>query len=163
MLDSMLRWYDLAVRNVLANLAHPFLLIFRLYFGYQFFLAGKGKLGNIEGVTRFFDSLGIPAPGFHAYLVGGLEMFGGLLLLVGLGSRLIAAPLSVSMVVAYLTADKEAVAGLFTNPGPFLSADPYNFLLTSLLVLIFGPGLFSLDALARRFVDKKREVAKGAG
>ena len=56
-----------------------------------------------------------------------------------------------------MTADKEAVSALFSNPDLFLGADPYNFLLTSLLVLIFGPGLFSLDAIVRRIVDKKLE------
>lgn len=162
MFDSLIKWYDLGTRKILSNLSHPLLLIFRLYFGYQFFLAGKGKLANIEGVTRFFDGLGIPAPGFHAYLVGGLEMVGGLLLIVGLGSRLISIPLSFAMIVAYLTADKEAVSALFSNPELFLSAEPYNFLLTSLLVLIFGPGLISLDAIVRRFVDRRSETCSGA-
>lgn len=162
MLDLLVRWYDLASKRILSNLSHPFLLVFRFYFGYQFFLAGRGKLGNIEGVTRFFDSLGIPAPAFHAYFVGGLEMVGGLLLLVGLGSRLVAFPLSIAMVVAYVTADREAVSALFSEPELFLSADPYNFLLTSLLVLIFGPGLFSLDGLVRRFVDRKMKASAPA-
>jgi putative oxidoreductase len=161
MLGKLTTWYDFGTKKILVHLSHPFLLVFRLYFGYQFFLAGKGKLANIEGVTRFFDSLGIPAPGFHAYFVGGLEMVGGLLLLVGLASRLIAIPLAFSMVVAYLTADKEAVSVLFSNPDLFLAADPYNFLLTSLLVVIFGPGLISLDAVVRKWVDKKT-AADGA-
>jgi putative oxidoreductase len=155
MLGRLLHWYDIATKRVLAALSHPFLLAFRLYFGYQFFLAGKGKLGNIEGVTRFFDSLGIPAPGFHAYFVGGLEMVGGVLLMVGLGSRLTAIPLSIAMVVAYLTADRDAVAALLTDPELFLGAAPWNFLVTSLMVAIFGPGLFSLDALARRVVARR--------
>ena len=65
MLESLVKWYDFGTKKILSNLSHPFLLVFRLYFGYQFFLTGKGKLGNIEGVTRFFDGLGIPAPGFQ--------------------------------------------------------------------------------------------------
>ena len=155
MLESLLKWYDVVTKTVFSNLSHPFLLVFRLYFGYQFFLTGSGKLGNVEGVARFFESLGIPAPGFHAYFVGGLEMVGGVLLILGLGSRLIAIPLSVSMVVAYLTADREAVSALFSNPDLFLAAEPYNFLLTSLIVLIFGPGLISLDSLVRTLVERR--------
>lgn len=155
MLGRLLDWYDFATKKVLAGLSHPLLLAFRLYFGYQFFLAGKGKLGNIEGVTRFFDGLGIPAPGLHAYFVGGLELVGGILLMVGLGSRLAAIPLSIAMVIAYVTADRDAVAALLTDPELFLDAAPWNFLVTSLLVAILGPGLFSLDALVRRAVDRR--------
>jgi putative oxidoreductase len=95
----------------------------------------------------------------HAYFVGGLELVGGLLLVVGLGSHLVAVPLSIAMAVAYATADKEAVSALLGEPELFLSADPCNFLLTSLLVLIFGPGLFSLDALVRRLLDRDAEVS----
>ncbi len=59
------------------------LLILRLYWGWQFFRTGLGKLQNIERVIAFFTSLGIPAPAVNAYFVGTLEMVGGLLLLKG--------------------------------------------------------------------------------
>jgi uncharacterized membrane protein YphA (DoxX/SURF4 family) len=44
-----------------------FLLALRLYFFWQLFLTGKGKLSNIGRVSEFFASLGIPLPLLNAY------------------------------------------------------------------------------------------------
>src|SRR5216683_7295041 len=76
-------------------LQSPFLLAVRLYWGWQFAQTGWGKLTNIGKVVNFFTDLGIPAPVLNAYFVSGLEFAGGLLLLLGLGSRLIALPLTI--------------------------------------------------------------------
>jgi putative oxidoreductase len=70
-----------------AALQSPFLLLLRLYFFWQLFLTGKGKLANIGKVSEFFASLGIPLPTLNAYFVGSLECFGSLLLIIGLGSQ----------------------------------------------------------------------------
>jgi putative oxidoreductase len=105
--------------------------------------AGWGKLHDIGKVIGFFTELGIPAPVLNAYFVSALEFAGGLLLVVGLGSRLIALLLAVDMIVAYITADREALFSIISNPDKFTAAAPYTFLFASLLVLIFGPGLFS--------------------
>jgi putative oxidoreductase len=43
------------------------------------------------------------------------------------------------MVVAFLTADGEALLSFFSNPGKFYGAAPYTFLFAALLILIFGP------------------------
>jgi putative oxidoreductase len=56
------------------------------------------------------------------------------------------------MLVAYLTADREALQSVFSNPGKFYGADPYTFLFAALLVLIFGPGWFALDTWIVRLV-----------
>ena len=130
----------------------PFLLLVRLYWGWQFMQTGWGKLHNLEHVTQFFTSLGIPAPGPTAVFVGCVELFGGLLLAVGLVSRLTGLMLTVNMLVAYITADHEALFSILSNPGKFYGADPYTFLFAALLVLIFGPGYFALDTwFGRRF------------
>lgn len=135
---------------VLTQLQHPFILIFRLYWGWQFFVSGRGKFGNIEMVSGFFRDLAIPLPLASAYLVATVEMVGGLLLLLGLGSRLAAIPLAVTMVVALLTAHREALLGLVSDPDKFMAQEPYPFLVAVLIVMIFGPGIFSLDCLIRR-------------
>jgi len=135
-------------------LQSPLLLAVRLYWGWQFFQAGWGKLGNIPKVIGFFTSLGIPLPAVNAYFVSGLECVGGILLFLGLGSRLIALPLAFDMVVAYLTADREALHAVFSDPGKFYNADPFTFLMASLIVLAFGGGLFSLDYLIARWYKK---------
>lgn len=135
-----------------SNLQSPFLLAVRLYWGWQMAQTGWGKLQDLEKVTTFFASLGIPAPALNAYFVSTLEFAGGILLLAGLGSRLIALPLAIDMVVAYITADREALLSVFSDPDKFYAAAPYTFLIASLLIFIFGPGKFSIDAFvaARR-------------
>jgi putative oxidoreductase len=141
--------------NLLSKLQSPFLLILRLYWGWQFFLAGKGKLMNLDRTAGFFQSLNIPMPKLNAIMAGSTECFGGLLLLLGLGSRIITVPLAFTMLVAYWTADRDKVTGIFQNPDAFVTAAPFLFLLTVLIVLIFGPGKFSVDALISKRGDRQ--------
>jgi len=54
------------------------------------------------------------------------------------------------MVVAYLTADRDKVTGIFQNPDAFVTAAPFLFLFAALIVLVFGPGKLSADALIGR-------------
>lgn len=131
-----------------------FLLVIRLYWGWQFFLTGKGKLANLEKLTEFFQSLGIPLPHLQAILAGTTECVGGLLLLVGFASRLIAIPLGTILIVAYLTADIEVVKNLFNDPDKFLAADEFLFFYGIILVLLFGPGKLSIDWLIKRLTTK---------
>lgn len=145
-----------------------FLLAVRLYWGWQLATNGWGKLHNLSGVTQFFASLGLPAPGPTAVFVASFELIGGILLAVGLFSRITALGIVLDMLVAYLTADREALLAFFSNPGKFYAADPYTFLFAALLVLIFGSGKFSLDALFGRGVglpekrdDVRRNVLQG--
>jgi putative oxidoreductase len=118
--------------------------------------AGWGKLHDIGKVIGFFTELGIPAPVLNAYFVSALEFAGGLLLAAGVGSRLIALLLAVDMIVAYITADRQALFAVISDPDKFTAAAPYTFLFASLLVLIFGPGRFSLDTLLTRRRDARR-------
>ena len=126
------------------------LLLIRLYWGWGFFQTGKGKLMDLEKPTEFFQSLGIPFPHTQAILVGTTECVGGLLLLLGLASRVISIPLTILLVVAYLTADLEIAKNIFNNPDKFLAADEFLFLFAVVLVLVFGPGKFSIDWIVRR-------------
>jgi len=135
---------------VATGLQPIFLLVIRLYWGWQFFQTGWGKLMDIPKVTAFFESLGIVAPAFNAVLAGCSECFGGLLLLPGLGSRFITIPLLTTMTVAYLTADLDKVKHIFAEPDKFVTADPFLFLLAALIVFLFGPGRLSLDGTLSR-------------
>lgn len=153
-LDLTRRAYELFVTA--ANLLQsPLLLALRLYFFWQLFLTGKGKLSNIGKVIDFFTGLGIPAPGLNAYFVSSLECFGGLLLIIGLASRPLALMVTISMCVAYLTSEQKAVATFFSDSDNFVQAAPFPYLLTALIVLAFGPGLISIDALLKRVIGKK--------
>lgn len=140
--------------TLVSYLQSPLLLAVRLYWGWQFAQTGWGKLHNIDRITGLFASLNIPFPAANAHFVSGLEFFGGILLILGLGSRLVGFLLTCNMLVAYWTADHEALVSIFSDPGKFYVADPYTFLFASLMILIFGAGLFSLDALlAKRFKE----------
>jgi putative oxidoreductase len=142
--------------SVLASyLQSPFLLAVRLYWGWQFAQSGWGRLHHISQATSFFASLNLPFPHATVVLISSLEFVGGILLVIGLASRLTGLLLAGDMFVAYLTADREALSSIFSDPGKFYGADPYTFLFAALIVLIFGAGLFSVDAwLSRRYQDR---------
>ncbi len=150
--------YGLAIK-IGTWLQSVFLLIVRLYWGWQFFITGKGKLGSIDKVTGFFQSIGIPFPHLNAYLAGCTECFGGLLLLIGLGSRVTTLPLIFTMIIAYLTASPDAVHHLFAgDPDDFFKDDAFLFFYAAVIVFVSGPGLFSADGLIG-FLLKKRAAA----
>ena len=153
--------YDWFVK--IANfLQHPFLFAIRAYWGWLFLESGIGKFGHIDKVVSFFIDLGIPAPTLNAYFNASLETIGGILLILGLASRLIAVPLLINMIVAYISADREAFTSFFSESGKFFGADPFPFLLVSLLILIFGPGWLALDTLVAFWWKKRRSPASAA-
>ena len=124
-----------------------FLLAVRLYWGWQFMGTGWGKLHSLPKVTAFFASLGIPFPGLNAPFVAVLEFAGGLLLILGLASRPVALLLTANMLVAFLTADREALFSALRDPDKFYAAAPYTFLFASVIILLFGAGALSLDRI----------------
>ena len=133
-----------------ATLQSPLLLVIRLYWGVAFAQTGWGKLMNLDRTAEFFGGLGLPLPKLNAIMAGATECGGGILLALGLFARPVSVPLIFTMLVAYATADKEALLAIATDPEQFLSAAPFLFLLASLLVLAFGPGKLSLDHLFAR-------------
>ena len=138
-------------------LQSPLLLAMRLYWGWPLFQTGKGKLMNLDRTAEFFSTLHIPMPKINAIMAGSTECFGGLLLCLGLGSRLVSIPVAFTMIIAYVTADAEAFRSVLSNPDKFTGAAPFLFLLTALVILAFGPGAISLDCMiGRKFsADKK--------
>jgi putative oxidoreductase len=150
----------------LAALAFPLApLLTRLVIGQAFFFTGRGKLEHFERTVGFFTQLGIPMPQLNAAFVSRLEFYGGMALIAGLLTRLVAAGLASSMVVALMTADKEA----FLN-ALFLRGDAGLTDITSFVYLLFlvwlvlaGPGVLSLDTLIARAIGVKREPAGSPG
>ena len=133
-----------------AKLESPFLLLIRVYWGWQFAQSGWGRLHNLDRATGFFASLNIPAPHFTVICVSLLELVGGILLFAGFAPRFIGLLLACDLIVAYITASPDALRAIISNPGDFYGADPYTFLFAALMALIFGAGRFSLDYLIFR-------------
>jgi putative oxidoreductase len=137
-------------------------LLLRLMAGGVFFWEGLLKFVYVnQGVGRF-TKLGIPFPHFTAAFIGYLEIFGGLLLLTGLMTRLIAVPFIGEMIVAVLSTKISLYLG--TSPLPLPPAPPqvgfwavlheirsdYAQILTVIFLLVNGPGKWSLDAVLFR-------------
>jgi uncharacterized membrane protein YphA (DoxX/SURF4 family) len=113
------------------------------------------------GVVRF-TKLGFPLPLATASFVGGLEIVGGLLLMAGLFTRLVAIPFIAEMVVAMLSTKISLYLGtspLAPPPSPprigfwavmHESRSEYAQLLTVSFLMLTGPGKWSLDALLGR-------------
>jgi putative oxidoreductase len=118
-------------------------LVARVTLGVLFISTGWGKVHDLDKVTGFFTDLGIPMPHLNAVMVSFVELIGGSLLLIGLGSRLAALPLMASMAVAILTAQRENVHGL---PDLFGLVE-WTYLALLLWVALAGPGKASLDHL----------------
>ncbi|MDP1675543.1 MAG: DoxX family protein [Bacteroidota bacterium] len=144
-----------AYTNILSYAQHPLLLLIRLYWGYDFFQTGLGKLNNLEGTTEFFTSLNIPFPYLNAIAAGSTELICGILLMIGFGSRYFTLPLIIILSMAYATDDREALTNIFSDTESFVAATPFNHLLASFIILIFGAGNFSVDGFLKRFRNNK--------
>ena len=136
--------------NLVNYLQSPFLLFVRIYWGWQLAQSGWGKLHNLSNVTDFFTSLNLPYPAQTAVFISCVEFFGGIFLALGVLSRMTALVLTINMIVAYVTADREALLSVFSDPDKFYAAAPYTFLVASVIILLFGPGKFAVDALVRK-------------
>lgn len=126
-------------------LKHVLLLLIRLYWGALLAMTGFGKLMNIDHTTSYFADLHLPLPLLSATLSGCAELLGGLSLILGFLTPLLMPILVINFIVAYATAHTAAFQSFFTNPSLFVSQQPFLYLLTALIVLCFGPGMFSID------------------
>ncbi len=134
------------------NLQSLVLLFIRLAWGFQLAESGWGHLTHVAKTAHYFASLHIPFPVANVYLSGTTELVGGILLMLGLCARIAAVPLLVNFIVAYATASRGEIVALlhFHSPDDFINDAAFPFLVTSLLILAFGPGKAALDALIFR-------------
>src|SRR5262249_26295 len=117
-------------------------------------------LHNLPKVVAFFTSLGIPAPQIQAPLAAGTEFVCGVLMLVGLCTRLASLPLIITMVVAILTAPRTELTALSALLG-FLE---YLYIAVCLWLGADGAGPISLDAVfAKRFEAAERPLTAREG
>lgn len=124
-------------------------LVARIIVGWVFMWSGWTKLNNLypsgdfPGMIANFASWGIPAPQIMAPFVSGVEFFGGILLLLGLFTRIAATPLVVVMLVAIISAKFEQIDSLET----LLGFEEVAYMALFGWLAVNGPGPISLDYL----------------
>lgn len=145
--------YDHATDLARQKLSWLPVLLGRISIGSIFILSGWGKLHSLEKVTGFFSELGIPFPEFNAQLVAFTEFSCGLLILLGLFTRLASIPLISTMIVAILTAKKSDIGGL----GDLLGFDEFVYIVIFIWLLVDGAGKVSLDYALSKLRDSERK------
>ncbi|MDP4096172.1 DoxX family protein [Paenibacillus sp. P96] len=116
------------------------LLLVRWMTGIIFIVHGAQKFQGLGGTTGFFQSLGLP--GFLAPTVAAIELVGGILLVLGLGTRFAGAALTAVMIGVLLTA----------KFGQGFMAIEFDLIVLfgSLQQLLTGAGAYSVDAVIAR-------------
>jgi putative oxidoreductase len=135
-------------RRAIARLdAHQFVAaaFARVAVGAMFAGSGLRKLGNLDAFVAKFEQLGIPAPSVQAPFVATLECVGGACLVLGLGTRVFAALLGFTMVVAIAT-DRLVSAGV-KDWLDFLYLNEWLLLLLLGWLVFAGGGRFSVDRI----------------
>jgi putative oxidoreductase len=117
--------------------------------GAVFVAFGVGKFVDHRSETSSFQAYGLPSPGVFTSVIGGLELVGGILLVLGLGTRAVAAVLAGDMVGAII------VSGLLRNETVSLTLAPV-LLVVMLALVALGPGRLSLDFALR--AGRRRRV-----
>jgi putative oxidoreductase len=146
------RCADIGIR-VAAALQFLAPLLTRITLGHAFFLTGRGKLANIEDFVGFMAARGIPFPEANAAFVARLEFYGGMALVLGLLTRLVAAGLASTMVVALL-GERQQFVDSWRWEGDIGPTDIPSFVFLLLLawLALLGPGPVSLDKLLSRWL-----------
>jgi len=128
-------------------------LLTRITLGHAFFLTGRGKLANFEDFVGFMAARDIPFPEANAAFVARLEYYGGIALVLGLLTRLFAAGLASTMVVALL-GEREPFIESWRWQGDVGPTDIPSFVFLLLLawLALLGPGPVSLDKLVSRWL-----------
>ena len=104
------------------------------------------------------QDFGALRPFVSARLTAGTEFFGGLLVLLGLGTRLASLPLAFTMVIAIVTAKRASIDGITALVG----FEEWSYLVFFIWIALVGAGPLSLDALIAR-VRGARGLRTGAG
>jgi len=125
-------------------------IVARFVIGFVFIESGYGKFKNIDQVIRYFESLSIPFSHFQAPLVAGAELIAGVMILVGLITRLASLPLITIMVVALVTAKADEIVDLSS----LLGLSEFLYIVLLLGLLIHGAPRISIDQLINKRCQK---------
>ena len=141
------------LENIFSQYSDWGLLILRLATGIIFLVHGWPKLNpnspmkGPAGFGGFLKQMGVPLPNLFGWLVALLETVGAVMLILGLGTRILAVLFTINMLVAIFVAKKGAMKVGFTAPqGPGWE---FDFILgaVALALLFTGAGMIALDPL----------------
>ncbi|MED4584577.1 DoxX family protein [Brevibacillus choshinensis] len=113
-------------------------LLVRVILGLVFINHGLDKFQALEGTAGFFSSLGIP--GWMANVVASIELFGGILVLIGFGTRIV--PLLFAWIMIVVMVVMPTDKGFFTGNELHIS-----LLAMSLYLVLAGSPLLAVDKL----------------
>ncbi|WP_293951269.1 DoxX family protein [uncultured Corynebacterium sp.] len=124
------------------------LLLSRVLFGVILIAHGwdKFQITGLEGITGYFDSLGIPAASLAAPAVGVIELIGGIMILLGAFTRVVAVIIAVVMLGAAVFA--HASFGIYAANGGWELVGAIGAGMLALFAI--GAGAWSIDALIAR-------------
>ena len=130
-------------------------LLVRRVFGYFWLETGWAKLNNLAFFTERFVEWGIPWPALSATICAGTEFIGGLLLMLGLATRLTMLPMIFNMLVALAVVVLPGISTL----DAFVELDEVLYVAVFVWLLVAGPGRASLDHLIARRAQAPRLAA----
>jgi putative oxidoreductase len=144
MRQGLTRWINLCL-GLTDSLDWLAPLMVRIYFGYFWTETGWGKIHNLDAFTQRFIGWGIPYPHFSAALSGYTEWTGGILIMLGLLTRLVSIPLMFNMLVAIVKVKVKEVTGI----NDFAEMDEALYIFILFWLMMAGPGRVSVDHLIR--------------
>jgi putative oxidoreductase len=139
----------------------PFLLLIRVYIGYQCVMSGYAHITHFHTTVEAFKGWHIPMPEVNVAMSALTEIVAGALLLVGFISRLAGLLLAGNFFVAFLAVNlsdpkyHEMLRRFWDNQDVLLKDDAFPFLMAAIVVLIFGPGFLSIDGIIKTVRGKK--------
>jgi putative oxidoreductase len=130
-------------------------LAVRIVVGWVFLWSGWEKLQILPRMIQNFREWGITAPEITAPFASGMELVGGLFLLLGLLTRFFSVPMMIIMLVAIASAKWGDVDSLET----LLGFEEISYFVMFAWLGIAGPGPVSLDHLVLRTFRSDRPAA----
>jgi putative oxidoreductase len=125
-------------------------LVARIIVGYVFMFTGLAKLNNLPAMIERFTNWGIPFPSIMTPVASGIEFFGGILLMLGLMTRISGGALAVVMGVAIISAKFSQIDSLET----LLGFEEAIYFAIFTWLAICGAGKVSVDYLILSRLNK---------